>query len=130
MPKQIQTITFDNKTYEIIGIFEYEEKEYIALLTNDEKEDVYLFEYHQENNHYELFDIPDDIFDDVAEEFEFIVENQLFDQQCLDNKDWNIIGLRVICLMEILLYFRKNNRMKSKLRIVSVLVLSLGSLQL
>ena len=79
MPKQIQTITFDNKTYEISGIFEYEEKEYIALLTNDEKEDVYLFEYHQENNHYELFDIPDDIFDDVAEEFEFIVENQLFD---------------------------------------------------
>ncbi|WP_314794875.1 DUF1292 domain-containing protein [Eggerthia catenaformis] len=79
MPKQIQTITFDNKTYEIIGVFEYEEKEYIALLTNDKKEDVYLFEYYQENNHYELFDIPDDIFDDVAEEFEFIVENQLFD---------------------------------------------------
>ena len=57
---------------EILGIFDFEDKEYIALLPDDGTDDVYIYEYNElEDDEFELIDIEDDAeFDRVADEFE------------------------------------------------------------
>ena len=57
---------------EIMGIFEVEGKEYIALIPDDDSDDVYLYGYKEVNDdEFELIDIEDDAeFDKVVAEFE------------------------------------------------------------
>ena len=57
---------------EIMGIFEVEGKEYIALIPDDDSDDVYLYGYKEvSDEEFELIDIEDDDeFNKVVEEFE------------------------------------------------------------
>ena len=57
---------------EIMGIFEVEGKEYIALIPDDDSDDVYLYGYKEvSDDEFELIDIEDDAeFDKVVAEFE------------------------------------------------------------
>ena len=71
------TLQFDDSDdieCEILGIFDFEEKEYIALLPQDGSDDVYIYEYKEINDEeFDLIDIEDDaLFEKVAAEFELL----------------------------------------------------------
>ena len=71
------TLQFDNSEdieCEILGIFDFEEKEYIALLPQDGSDDVYIYEYKEiDDEEFDLIDIEDDaLFERVAAEFELL----------------------------------------------------------
>ena len=75
------TLEFDDGTEveaEIMGIFEVEGKEYIALIPDDDSDDVYLYGYKEiDEEEFELIDIEDDAeFDKVVAEFEKITEEE------------------------------------------------------
>ena len=57
---------------EIMGIFDVKGKEYIALIPDDDSDDIYIYGYKEESEEdFELIDIEDDAeFDKVAAEFE------------------------------------------------------------
>ena len=58
---------------EILGIFDCDGKEYIALLPDDGTDDVYIYGYkeNEDDDTFELIDIEDDAeFERVSEEFE------------------------------------------------------------
>ena len=57
---------------EIMGIFECDGKEYIALIPDDDTDDVYLYGYKEvSDEEFELIDIEDDAeFEKVAAEFD------------------------------------------------------------
>ena len=57
---------------EIMGIFEVDGKEYIALIPDDGSDDVYLYGYKElSDEDFELIDIEDDAeFDRVVAEFD------------------------------------------------------------
>ena len=63
---------------EIMGVFECEGKEYIALIPDDDTADVYLYGYKEVNDEeFELIDIEDDAeFDKVAKVFEEITAEE------------------------------------------------------
>ena len=63
---------------EIMGVFECEGKEYIALIPDDDTDDVYLYGYKEVNDEeFELIDIEDDAeFDKVAKVFEEITAEE------------------------------------------------------
>ena len=72
---EVITLEFDDGLEiecEIMGIFEVEGKEYIALIPDDDSDDVYLYGYKEvSEEEFELIDIEDDAeFDKVAAEFE------------------------------------------------------------
>ena len=70
---EIITLEFDDGAkFEcgIIGTFELDDKEYIALDALDESNDVYLYEYIPTDEDFELEDIPEEEFDKVAAEFD------------------------------------------------------------
>lgn len=58
----------------IIGTFELNEKEYIALDALDETNDVYLYGYVPKDDDFELLDIPEEDFDLVAAEFDRLMD--------------------------------------------------------
>ena len=59
---------------EIVGVFEVEGKEYIALI-DEESEDIILYRYIEvDGENFELEDIPEEEFDAVSEVFEAIME--------------------------------------------------------
>ena len=71
------TLQFDDSEdieCEILGIFDFEEKEYIALLPQDGSADVYIYEYKEiDDEEFDLLDIEDDaLFERVAAEFELL----------------------------------------------------------
>ena len=71
------TLQFDDSEdieCEILGIFDFEEKEYIALLPQDGSDDVYIYEYKEiDDEEFDLIDIEDDAwFERVAAEFELL----------------------------------------------------------
>ena len=75
------TLEFENGEEvecEIMGIFDVEDKEYIALLPDDGTDDVYLYGYVEyEDDTFELVDIDDDAeFEKVAAEFDAIMNSQ------------------------------------------------------
>ena len=75
----IITLEFDDGESvecEPLGIFEVDGKEYAALVPLDEDlEDVYLYEYKESGEEFELIDIEDDEeFEKVVAEFENILE--------------------------------------------------------
>lgn len=78
---EIITLEFDDNTRmdcEIMGIFDYDGKDYIALIPDDESDDVYIYGYEEdEDENFELIDITDEeLFKKVAHEFEEIMSSQ------------------------------------------------------
>ncbi|MGI6747771.1 MAG: DUF1292 domain-containing protein [Anaerovoracaceae bacterium] len=63
---------------EIMGVFEFDGKEYIALIPDDGTDDVYIYGYKETSEEdFELIDIEDDEeFSKVVEEFEKIVAEE------------------------------------------------------
>lgn len=76
---EVITLEFDDGEVvdcEPLGIFEVDGKEYAALVPLDEDlDDVYLYEYRETGEEFELIDIDDDDeFEKVVAEFENILE--------------------------------------------------------
>ena len=75
------TLEFDDGAEiecEIMGVFDYEGKEYIALSPNDGTDDVYIYGYKEVGeDEFELIDIEDDAeFEKVVAEFDKIMEEE------------------------------------------------------
>ena len=73
------TLEFDDGVEvecEIMGVFEYDGKEYIALIPDDDTDDVYIYGYKDVGeDEFELVDIDDDAeFEKVVAEFDKIME--------------------------------------------------------
>ena len=73
------TLEFDDGAEiecEIMGVFDYDGKEYIALLPNDGTDDVYINGYKEVGeDEFELVDIEDDAeFEKVVAEFDALME--------------------------------------------------------
>ena len=76
---EIITLEFDDDQEiecEIMGVFDCDGKEYIALIPHDDSDDVYLYGYKEVgDDEFELIDIEDDeLFEKVAAEFDAIME--------------------------------------------------------
>jgi len=74
----IITLEFDDGVElecEIMGVFDYDGKEYIALIPLDDSDDVYIYGYKEVGeDEFELVDIEDDVlFEAVVGEFEAIM---------------------------------------------------------
>lgn len=77
----IITLEFDDGKAvecEIMGVFEFEENEYIALIPDDGTDDVYIYGYTEVGeDEFELVDIEDDgLFEKVVEEFDNIMSEE------------------------------------------------------
>ena len=75
---EIITLEFEDDTKvdcEVMGIFDYKDKDYIALIPDDGTDDVYIYGYQEfDDGTFELEDIEDDkLFKEVAAEFESIM---------------------------------------------------------
>lgn len=79
--KDIITLEFDNGDEvecEIVGVFDFNGKEYIALIPDDGTDDVYIYGYKEVGeDEFELIDIEDDAeFEAVVAEFDSIMDEQ------------------------------------------------------
>ncbi len=79
--KDIITLEFDNGDEvecEIMGVFDFNGKEYIALIPDDGTDDVYIYGYKEVGeDEFELIDIEDDTeFEAVVAEFDSIMDEQ------------------------------------------------------
>ena len=77
----IITLEFDDGgevECEIMGVFDYEGKGYIALIPHDDSDDVYIYGYKETgDDEYELVDIEDDAeFEKVVAEFDKIMAEE------------------------------------------------------
>lgn len=75
------TLEFDDGTEvecEIMGVFDCDGKEYIALIPNDKSDDVFIYGYKEVGDEeFELVDIEDDEeFEKAVAEFDKIVEEE------------------------------------------------------
>ena len=63
---------------EIMGVFDFNGKEYISLITDDGTDDVYIYGYKEVGeDEFEIVDIDDDAeFEAVAAEFDKIMDEQ------------------------------------------------------
>lgn len=61
----------------IMGVFDFEERQYIALEAFDGTNDVYLYEYIPTDDDFELADIPEEDFDRIAAEFDRLMDEPL-----------------------------------------------------
>ncbi len=78
---EIITLEFDDGAKldcEIMGVFDYGDKDYIALIPDDGSDDVYLYGYQEyDDGSFELIDIEDDeLFKNVAAEFDKIMAEE------------------------------------------------------
>ena len=74
---EIITLEFDDgESFEcgIMGVFDLEDKQYIALEAFDDSNDVYLYGYVPTDDDFELLDIPEEEFDKVAAEFDRLMD--------------------------------------------------------
>lgn len=74
---EIITLEFDEgDSFEcgIMGVFDLDDKQYIALEPLDESNDVYLYGYVSTDDDFELLDIPEEDFDRVAAEFDRLMD--------------------------------------------------------
>lgn len=74
---EIITLEFDDgEGFEcgIMGIFDLDDKQYIALEPFDDSDDVYLYGYVPTDDDFELLDIPETDFDRVAAEFDRLMD--------------------------------------------------------
>lgn len=73
----IITLEFDDGEIEceIMGVFDYDGKEYIALIPQDDSDDVYIYGYEEVgDDEFKLVDIEDDeLFEKVVKEFDEIM---------------------------------------------------------
>ena len=78
---QIITLDFDDgPSFDcgIMGIFDVDGKDYIALEALDGTEDVYLYGYQENEEDFDLLDIEDEeTFEKVAAEFESLLDEPL-----------------------------------------------------
>ena len=78
---QIITLDFeDGVSFDcgIMGIFDVDGQDYIALEALDGSEDVYLYGYRENGDDFDLIDIEDqETFDKVAEEFDSLMDEPL-----------------------------------------------------
>ncbi len=77
---EILTLEFDDgEKFEcgIMGVFDLNDKQYIALDAFDDSNDVYLYEYVPTDDDFELVDIPEEEFDAVAAEFDRLMDEPL-----------------------------------------------------
>ena len=77
---EIMTLEFDDGfSFEcgIMGTFELDGKEYIALDALDDSDDVYLYEYMPKEDDFELIDIPEEDFERVSKEFDRLMEESV-----------------------------------------------------
>ena len=77
----IITLEFDEGAEvecEIMGVFDFNGKEYIALIPDDGTDDVYIYGYKEVGeDEFEIVDIDDDAeFEAVAAEFDKIMDEQ------------------------------------------------------
>ena len=75
----VVTLEYDDGTEietEVMGIFEVDGKEYIALIPDDDSDDVYLYGYAETGDEeFELLDIEDeDEFEKVVKEFDALLD--------------------------------------------------------
>lgn len=74
------TLEFDDGTEveaEVMGIFEVDGKEYIALIPDDDSDDVYIYGYKEiSDEEFELLEIEDDEFERAVEEFDRITAEE------------------------------------------------------
>ena len=75
------TLEFDDGVEvecEIMGVFDFEGKEYIALIPNDDTDAVYIYGYKEiGEDEFELVDIEDDAeFEKVVAEFDKIMSEE------------------------------------------------------
>ena len=75
------TLEFEDGTEveaEIMGIFDVDGKEYIALIPDDDSDDVYLYGYKEaDDEEFELIDIEDDDeFDKVVKVFDELTDEE------------------------------------------------------
>ena len=78
---EIITLEFDEGEEvecEIMGVFDFNVKEYIALIPDDGTDDVYIYGYKEiGEEEFEIVDIEDDAeFEAVAAEFDKIMDEQ------------------------------------------------------
>ena len=78
---EVITLEFDDGgevECEIMGVFDYEGKEYIALIPDDGSDDVYIYGYKEVgDDEFELVDIEDDAeFEKVVAEFDKIMAEE------------------------------------------------------
>ena len=78
---EIITLEFDEGEEvecEIMGVFDFNGKEYIALIPDDGTDDVYIYGYKEIcEEEFEIVDIEDDAeFEAVAAEFDKIMDEQ------------------------------------------------------
>lgn len=78
----IITLEFDDGEEvecEIMGVFDFEGKEYIALIPDDGTDDVYIYGYKEVGeDEFEMLDIEDDAeFERVVAEFDKIMEEEI-----------------------------------------------------
>ena len=74
---EILTLEFDDGVaFEcgIMGVFDLNGKEYIALDALDDSNDVYMYEYEPTDDDFELRDIPEEDFDLVSAEFDRLMD--------------------------------------------------------
>ena len=74
---EVTTLEFDEgDSFEcgIMGVFDLDDKQYIALEPLDESNDVYLYGYVPTDDDFELLDIPEEDFDRVAAEFDRLMD--------------------------------------------------------
>lgn len=76
----IITLEFDDGATvecEIMGIFDHAGKDYIALIPEDDSDDVYIYAYKDvDEDSFELEDIEDDdLFEEVVASFDAIMES-------------------------------------------------------
>ena len=66
----------DGESFEcgIMGVFDLDDKQYIALEAFDDSNDVYLYIYEPTDDDFELLDIPEEDFDRVAAEFDRLMD--------------------------------------------------------
>lgn len=77
----IITLEFDDGVEvecEIMGVFDVNGKEYIALIPDDDSEDIYIYGYKEVGeDEFELIDIEDDAeFEAAVAEFDAIMEEE------------------------------------------------------
>ncbi len=61
----------------IMGVFDVDGQDYIALEALDGTDDVYLYGYRENEEDFDLLDIEDELFDKVAAEFESLMDEPL-----------------------------------------------------
>lgn len=76
--KMVVTLEYDDGTTvetEVLGIFEVDDKEYIALIPDDDSDDVYIYGYKElDDDSFDLIDIEDDKeFEKAVAEFDKLV---------------------------------------------------------